>query len=334
MRYFYCLVFLIMPIFSHATEWEDRQLFSGDAGSETLRIISSTDTAVFKPILDNFLLRNPTINVDYSVTSSAEVDKRFRQSPDAFDLAISSAMDLQLKLVNDGFARQLKSITHPDWARWRQSLFGFTLEPASIVVNRNVFESMQTPTTRQEMIEVLRENPEIFKDRIGTYDIRRSGLGYLFATQDARASETYWRLTEIMGSLETKLYCCSAEMIEDLAKGEIAIAYNVLGSYAMARRDLSQKLIIIQPKDFPNTMMRTALISNQTPHFQSALTFLRFLTSSDWSQPNEGTSFESIRGATLDEQRSIITLEPGLMIFLDKLKRNSFIHEWENAIIQ
>ena len=35
-----------------------------------------------------------------------------------------------------------------------------------------------------------------------------------------------------MGQLETNLYCCSSDMIDDVVSGNIDIAYNVLGSYA------------------------------------------------------------------------------------------------------
>ena len=69
--------------------------------------------------------------------------------------------------------------------------------------SNEVFKDLPKPKNRQGGISVLRNNSSIFEARLGTYDVRTSGLGYLFATQDARASETYWRLTEVMGSLKT-----------------------------------------------------------------------------------------------------------------------------------
>ncbi|WP_338153270.1 hypothetical protein [Pseudophaeobacter leonis] len=91
----------------------------------------------------------------------------------------------------------------------------FTSEPAAIVINRAAFAGHVIPKTRQELIEALRARPETFHGRVGTYDVRDSGLGYLLATQDARASETYWRLMEVMGALDVRLYCCSGSMIDD-----------------------------------------------------------------------------------------------------------------------
>jgi len=208
MRKFFALILCMLPLLAAAQEWEDQQVFNGAAPTRTLRILSSTDTVFFAPVITGFLAENPTLSVEYFVTGTAGIAKRFQTTPDAFDIVISSAMDLQLKLVNDGFALEVDGIDHPGWAQWRQRLFAFTSEPATIVINRAAFVGKPMPKTRQELIQVLRSDPETFRGRLGTYDIRQSGLGYLFATQDARASETFWRLMEVMGSLDAKLYCC------------------------------------------------------------------------------------------------------------------------------
>ncbi|MFD3191764.1 ABC transporter substrate-binding protein [Sedimentitalea sp. HM32M-2] len=318
-----------------ATEWEERQVFAGSGDGPTLRVISSTDIAVFAPIIDSFLAGNPGVSIEYLVTGSTATDTVFRAAPDRFDLVISSAMDLQLKLVNDGFAQQVPDIVHPDWAQWRHSLFGFTREPAAIVINKAAFQTLPIPRSRQQLIEVLRANPELFRGRLGTYDVRESGLGYLFATQDARASETYWRLTEVMGGLGSRLYCCSGDMIRDLVRGDIAVAYNVLASYASARADAADDIAVILPSDFPTTMMRTAFVAKAAPNPEPAKAFLRHLTSSRWQTAGaSGGPLPALTTAANKSQFATITLEPGLMTYLDRLKRQTFIMEWESAIIQ
>ncbi|MFT4726556.1 MAG: iron(III) transport system substrate-binding protein [Granulosicoccus sp.] len=335
MRYFFLLMIFAWPSISGAMDWEEQTLFNAQNGSLTLRVISSTDTDFFAPIIESFIADNPEVSIEYSVTGSVDVYDGFRHTPEQFDVVISSAMDLQLKLVNDGYALQIDDLAHPRWAQWRQSLFGFTLEPAAIVVNNLAFSDTAIPQSRQEMIEILRANPNKFRGKIGTYDVRQSGLGYLFATQDARTSETYWRLMEVMGNLDTQLYCCSGEMIEDLATGTIAISYNVLGSYAMARSDIADKITIILPSDFPTTMMRTALVGKNTSHPDTAKSFLRHLTSSRWRDQGDGVfPTPSLHASSNGVQRSTIALEPGLMIYLDRLKHQTFIEEWESAIIQ
>lgn len=335
MRYLLSLIALIFPALLHAQVWEDQRLFSGRSGGDVLRVLSSTDTSFFAPIIEQYLEDNPDIDVEYLVTGTADVNHIFRGAPDSFDVVISSAMDLQLKLANDGYALQISDAQSPEWAQWRQSLFAFTTEPAAIVINRRAFDGHPIPKTRQELIEALRARPLTFRDRLGTYDVRQSGLGYLFATQDARVSETYWRLMEVMGGLGTRLYCCSDDMIDHVASGEIAVAYNVLGSYALARTDVADKIEVILPADFPTTMMRTVLVSDSTRQKPAAIAFLKHLIARpDQSNAQGVFPLPSLGSNPDDSTRSTIPLEPALMTYLDKLKRQKFIVAWESAIIQ
>lgn len=181
---------------------------------------------------------------------------------------------------------------------------------------------------------MLSKNPDKFRGKVATNDVRESGLGYLFATQDARDSETYWRFMEIMGSLDAVLYCCSGGMIDDVSTGDIAIAYYVLTSYAHARTDATDAIELVLPSDFSNFMIRTVLVSEKTEHSKTAIRFLRYLTALVISDPAEDElALPSLRNSTNGTQSSVISLEPGLVIFLDRLKRQTFINEWESAII-
>lgn len=317
-----------------AQEWEDRRVFTEAEAETTLRIISSTDTDLFAPLVKAFVAQSPDIAIEYLVTETAEIDRRFRETPGAFDVAVSSAMDLQFKLANDGFALRLENVSHPAWAQWRQSLFAFTSEPAAIVINRAAFEGYPIPESRQELIEALRARPEVFRGRIGTYDVRQSGLGYLFATQDARASETFWRLMEVMGGLDAKLYCCSGDMIDDLTNGTIAVAYNVLGSYAQARTESQNLLAIVLPSDFPTTMMRTALVSKESDDPTAAQRFIQFLVAYQSNPASGAQTLPPLQDGENGTERATIALEPALMTYLDALKRNKFLSEWESALIQ
>jgi len=303
-----------------------------------LRIISTADTKLFEPLVLAFQRQNPQVEVEYTAVSSTQLMQAISIEGAAFDVAISSAMDLQIKLANDGFTQAHRSDAVnllPDWGRWGDLVFSFTQEPASIVISPDAFDGLPIPKTRQDLITVLRNNPARFQGRIGTYDVRSSGLGYLFATQDARTSETYWRLTEVMGRLGTRLYCCSSDMIEAVASGEIAVAYNVLGSYAAARDDLSDRIEIIAPTDFTTLMLRSAVIPANAANPDLAGDFIDHLILSAWS--DAGASYfpfpELVRETGVTSLRPI-RLGPGLLVFLDDLKRRSFLQEWEAAVLQ
>ncbi|UAB87490.1 ABC transporter substrate-binding protein [Ruegeria sp. SCSIO 43209] len=331
MRYLVTLILCLFASGAGAQDWEDRQIFNESADGPRLRVISSTDTALFAPLIEDFVAQNPAISVEYLVTGTADIDRRVRATPEAFDVVVSSAMDLQLKLANDGYALALNDLPHPPWAQWHQSLFAFTSEPATIVVNRTAFEGQPMPQTRQELIEALRARPDDFRGKVGTYDVRQSGLGYLFATQDARASETYWRLMEVLGGLDVRLYCCSGDMINDLADGTIAVAYNVLGSYAAVRTEGKDALQIILPSDFQTTMMRTAMVTGKSRLPEEAETFVRHLTTLN---PESMAALPLLDTQDSTTESAAIALDPALLTFLDTLKRRKFLSAWESAAIQ
>lgn len=334
MRYIVFMILWLLPQSLFAQVWEDQRIFEQGAADRSLRIISSTDTSFFAALIESFLAANPGVSVEYMVTGTADLDEIFRSSPESYDLVISSAMDLQFKLANDGFALKLNQLSLPAWAQWRQSLFAFTSEPAAIVINRDGFAGEPIPGTRQELIRALRARLDFFRGRVGTYDVRRSGLGYLFATQDARASDTFWRLMEVMGSLEARLYCCSGDMIDDLVEGKIAVAYNVLGSYAAARAQTHDELEVILPSDFPTNMMRTAMVSKSTSLPVLAEAFVRHLIEEQSAGSSGVFHLPPLSSQTENAEHRTIGLEPALLTYLDALKRRTFLEEWKNAIIQ
>jgi iron(III) transport system substrate-binding protein len=322
-----------------AFETEELVQFPAENETVELRVISTADTELFAPFIASFQARNPGISIAYYVVSSSEIMVALAEEDVSFDLAISSAMDLQVKLSNDGLAQSYSSDQTqalPPWARWHDQVFAFTQEPATMVLSRAAFEGLPLPRTRQELIALLRDNPDRFAGRIGTYDVRSSGLGYLFATQDGRTSETFWRLAEVMGGLQTQLYCCSSDMIEDVAAGRIAVAYNVLGSYAQAREDLHDAIYIIAPEDFTTVMLRTVLIPENAEYPTEAGRFIDHLIQTSWLGGDGAFAYPGITPDGLSGNASLrpITLGPGLLVYLDRLKRQQFLREWEAAIVQ
>lgn len=327
-------------------EIENQTLFpalsSSDARNsiQQLDVISTTDIDQFQPIIDAFQQQNPTVAIQYVTASSTDLMRALYDEGAEFDVAISSAMDLHTKLANDGFAREHQSTQTeiaPSFARWRNEVFTFTEEPAAIVYSEKAFQGLEVPSTRQELITLLREHPARFRGKIGTYDVRQSGLGYLFASQDARNSETYWRLTEVMGSLEVKTYCCSSDMIQDVSTGEIALAYNVLGSYATTRVTHGADIKILLPEDYTLLMQRSVLIPKSSLSPELAGNFIDHLLNLAWhTTDNQVYPFPRISSVTTDSSypHLPIRLGPGLLVFLDNLKRQRFIKEWEDSVIQ
>lgn len=318
-------------------EIEDRRVYAG-SGAVVLNVLSTADLDVFEPFLLRFQRANPEVGIDYVTASSSEVNRAIRGGA-AFDLVLSSAMDLQFTLANDGYAQSYRSAVTdalPDWARWRDQLFAFTAEPAVIVINEARFRGLPLPRSRAELVTLLRDNPDRFAGSVGTYDPRVSGLGYLFATQEARSSDAYWRLTEVMGRLDARLYCCSAQMIDDVASSELALAYNVLGSYAAQRLDRDAGMAILPLEDFANVMLRTALIPATAEEVGAAGLMLDALLREGMGEGDADPVLPPLqtRGEADQLPFGPIRLGPALMVYLDRMNRESFLAAWNAAMVE
>ena len=340
MRYAcFALVLTFLASVASALEVEDHRRYPGTGDGE-VRIISTADLEVFEPYLLAFQTAHPELSVDYTVASSAELHRAIKDGA-VFDLALSSAMDLQFQLANDGYAQGHQSdrtLALPAWAQWRDLIFAFTAEPAVMVLSTERFAGLPVPGTRQELVGLLRQHPEVFTGAIGTYDVRESGLGYLFATQEARSTDAYWRLSEVMGRLEPQLYCCSGQMIDDVTEGKLALAYNVLGSYAADRlaRDSGGRVQVLSMQDFGNVMLRTALIPANAQNPDAAGLMIDLLINLGLRNTPENWPLPPLNQVGIDHAAgfSQIRLGPALMVYLDPLNRRAFLSEWENAMVQ
>ncbi|MDG2474159.1 MAG: extracellular solute-binding protein [Paracoccaceae bacterium] len=332
--------FVFLKSFALAFEIEDNKYYEVEKNEQILRIISTADIEAFEPIILAFQKEFQTIAIDYVVASSSQTMEAIYNENGKFDLVISSAMDLQTKLANDGLAQTYKSLETeklPIWAQWRNQVYGFTHEPAVMVISKKEYGNLPLPKTRDQFVELLRRNSEKFIGRIGTYDVSQSGLGYLFATQDSRNTDSFWRLIEMIGRLDVELYCCSGSMIEDVSSGRLVLAYNVLGSYAENSLKKFPGLKIISFDDFSTIMMRTALIPMAAKRPDLSGKMIDFLLQLH-SKPDL-VALSGLQPITrhnlLDDKRTRpIRLGPGLLVFLDKLRKENFLRNWESSISQ
>lgn len=313
-----------------------------------LRIHSSIDLASFGPLIKGFVQRYPNIRVSYKDINTLEMYNQTiqeSQSPQA-SLVISSAMDLQIKLVNDGYAQTYHSFSTdqlPSYAQWRHQVFAFSLEPVVMLVNKSRYPG-PLPKDRQDVLQTIRQHEDIMTGRIGTYDIRQSGVGYLLASQDARQADTTWgRLIEAFGSHQVQTYCCTHDIIDDVASGKLVLGYNLLGSYAAQRVKEDDRLKMILPKDYTLMVMRVGLIPKKAPNASDAGLFLDYLLSDQVQkrmqtqtlmfpiQPNMVTKATADILSLSGPQR-VVELDQQLLVGGDYAKQRRFIKSWEAAL--
>lgn len=318
--------------------------------STVLTIAGVTDTPLFAPFITGFQAQHPDVSVVYEEMDSLPLYEQFLDGslPVVPDLLISSASDLQLKLANDGHALAHDSpylSQLPDWARWRNEVFGFTFEPAVIIYNPDRIAPGDVPRSHLTLAELLETQTERFRGQIATYDIALSGVGYLLAAQDQTISSTFWRLASAFGRVNAQFSGSSPAILNGVADGSLALGYNVLGSYAFARQADGANIEIVVPDDYVLVLTRSMLIPRSAPNPPLARDFVDFALSPAGQSIAAGdTALGSVISGTLGRWTSeaiaargrgviqAIPLGPSLLVALDTLRRQRFLDSWQEIV--
>jgi iron(III) transport system substrate-binding protein len=313
-----------------------------------LNIVSTTDASEVADLLADFRARYPSIETVYSKANSNDiynqiVDPSSSSAPPG-DVIWSSAMDLQVKLVNDGYAQPYvsKEIAHiPDWAIWKDEAYAITAEPIVIVYNKNLVPESDIPRTRAELTDLLRKKPDIYRGKIASYDPEQSGSGFLFLTRDARVTKTTWDMVRAFGNAGIKLYSTTGTVLDRITSGEHLIAYNMIGSYAIERAREDPSIGVVFPADYIILMSRIAFIPVAAQHPESAKLFLdyllsergqKFLLTRSVGPVRVGLGADGVIPADHIDAVKPIHIGPELLTYLDQSKRASFLKEWRRAL--
>ena len=318
------------------------------AATEQLTIVSTTPDAEVADLLADFRAAHPGIDIFYSKINSNDIynqiiDPSTSSTPPG-DIVWSSAMDLQIKLVNDGYAQPYvsKEIAHvPDWAIWKDEAYAITAEPIVIVYNKNLDAVSDIPQTRAELKNLLSRKPDTYRGKIASYDPEQSGAGFLFITRDAGITRTTWDMVRAFGGAGIKLYSTTGTVLDRISSGEHLIAYNMIGSYAIERAKEDASIGIVFPADYITLMSRIAFIPAAAPHPESAKLFLDYLLSERGQKFLLARSVGPVRlglgadGVIPPDRNGAVKsihIGPELLTYLDQSKRASFLKEWRRAL--
>ena len=324
--------------------------FAPTPSRSPLVIYGAADYPEITPLVEAFSQKYPNIETTYTEFSTQDLYWQASHQTDQPDLLLSSAMDLQVRLVNDGYSQTYRSTETeqlPPWATWRSEVFGFAYEPATIVINTRFFASSELPKSRTELLEYIRRHENVAQGRLATFDIRKAGVGFLLWAHDSVKTGSYGRLLESFGAHDARIYDSSAAMLSALSSGSVMIGYNVLGSYAASWAKENPFLKVILPNDYTTVLMRTALIPKQAKQKENAARFLDFLLSEEGQQVlADQTSFYPIR-QDMDSNIAAkalrvsangllrpIPLDVSLLVFSDQMKRQILLDEWERALLE
>jgi iron(III) transport system substrate-binding protein len=318
-----------------------------------LVIHSTTDIGVAAPLIEDFQTLYPRIEVRYQDMNSNDLYNTYLgdllASPTTADVLWSSAMDLQLRLASIGQAQVYDSPEMtglPPWAVWKNVAFGTTFEPIVIIYNKRLLAADDVPQTHSELARLLTEKRDRFAGKVVTYNIERSALGFLLASQDERASGEFWQLLKALGGVGAHVVPTTEAILTRVANGENLLGYNALGSYAYIEAKKDPALGYVYPRDYTLIVTRVMLIGIKAPNPNAAKLWVDYLLSRRGQTvlaersnlPSLRTDVEGANSAaalakTLGQSVKPIPLGPELLAsFSDPSKRMAFVRQWSQAM--
>jgi iron(III) transport system substrate-binding protein len=317
-----------------------------DAAKEgTLRIDAATGLLGIEDLLESFKRLYPGITLDYRRATSSELHAKFLHETSTGaptpDILISAAMDLQFKLVNDGYAQVYESPEKPnlpDWAVWKDQAYAITADPLAFAYNKVLMPPADVPNSHEELTDLLRRKPDEYRGKITSYDPERSGTGYLYYTQDLLLSRDTLDFVQAVGRTQPKFYETGEEIGNGLLHGKHLLAYNVVNSYMVLRQLQNPYIGILFPNDYSLVMSRFAFIPKLARHPATGKLFLDFLLSELGQVLMARQYIQPIRNgiamhgpAPSPEVLRRIHFGPSLLANLDEYRRRRVLHEWRRA---
>lgn len=327
---------------------------AGGTPERVLTVYSSLDVHLADPLLRLFQADHPGIAIRYEDLLTGTIHDRIVAESEGpgvtADFVFSSAMDLQVKLVNDGYARRIEgpdTAGWPDWAMWREAAYALTFEPAVFAYHRPSFAGRPPPATRADLQAWMEADPAAAHGRVATYDIARSGVGYLFMARDQDLFPGVWRVVEAMGRAGVRQFPTSGEILGRIKTGEIAVGYNLLGSYVSDWARLNPDEIgMVLPADFTVVISRVALVPRAAAAPDLGETLLAWLMSAPGQRALSSTlrlpavslevagtegqagNLRDLSGLRLKP----VPVGPGLLAYLDQATRAGLIARWNRAV--
>ncbi len=303
------------------------------------QVVVYANTDMGGPVVAGFQKRYPRVRVVYreltsSQIQSAVIAEAVSGGPVA-DIAWSSSMDIQVKLINDGYAQTYKSPEArrlPRWAVWRNQGFGVTAEPVGFAYNSRLLRPDEVPKSHAALLASLRDDPERWRGRIALYDPELSGVGFMYLSADLQKYPEAWTLMEAVARSEPGLYVPGGTILSKVAKGEHLIAFNMNRSYADSWAARNDGGVVYQtPTDYHFTVSRVAFVTRAAPHPNAARLFLDYLMSPEGQAKLRESRLtpviDAATGASPDGATPI-RVGPALLANLDQARRERVLSEW------
>ena len=301
-----------------------------------------------------FQKANPDVAVRYEDMLTGEIYDRIVEETDAgeqtADFAFSSAMDLQVKLANDGYAQRsdlpmsapLAALGQLAQHRLCADLRAGGLRLSQAELRRARSRPRRGPSS--STISSAKGERGLWPDR----HLRHRALRRRLHVHVARPGAVRRHLVggPAMGAAGVKLYSTSSAILERVADGRFVLGYNILGSYAA---DWAARAPGCRHRPaagtIPSSCRASAWCRRRPPRRTSAGAIWNSScrrkarrswrancrsprVSPDVAGDNTANTMQEVLGAQLRP----VPVSPGLMVYLDQVKRARLIARWNEVL--
>lgn len=203
---------------------------------------------------------------------------------------------------------------------------------------------MRCQTPHAALAKLIASQPDKFKKKVTTYDIEKSGLGFMLSVQDFKADPNYFATLADIAKGGLAVQSSTGTMMERVSSGENLIGFNILGSYAEARSKTDPSLGISYPKDYTLVLSRVTFISQEAANSNAAKLWVNYVLSEQGqnilanqadipSIRNDIEGKNDIDGMTqmLGKALKPIPVDESLLEYLEPAKRLDYIKQWRTA---
>jgi iron(III) transport system substrate-binding protein len=195
------------------------------------------------------------------------------------------------------------------------------------------------------MVRVFTQKNDKLKGKVTTYDIEKSGVGFMLITQDAKVNPHFWDFAKALGTTSPRFQSSSGTMMERVSSGENLLGFNIFASYAQLRQKKDPSIGIAYPKDYALVMSRVMFISKGAKNPNAAKLWLDYVLSkrgqtiaaeqaelyavrTDMTGKDSGVGFSKDLGSAVKP----IAVSDDLLQGLDQTKRLAFLKQWQTAL--
>lgn len=313
-----------------------------------LDILSATDHRKASALIAEFRRLYPRIRLHFIQMSAQQVydtvTKEAGEGHGTADLVWSAAMDLQMKLVNDGLTQRYVSPErrphYPRWANWKNQAWAVTVEPVVFLYNRRLLGDLEVPKDHSQLTTYLEKQKAPYHLKLASYSPAKSAVGYLYFSQDDQVSRDFWRLVRAFGGNDALLFGNAEDIASAVASGRASFGYDIIGSYALDVMKRNPAIGLVLPRDYALVLSRIVVIPAAARHPNAAKLFLDVMLSRNGQSELARQGMPPIRNDVayppgLDLGHAplrAIRVGPSLLVTQDHLTRLHFLRRWNASL--